>query len=517
MSQAIVFTHLPLPMPKPVTQPNGNAIRSLQEKVIPTFKAFLMCPSISLVYVYVDTSLRAAFQHLNNMRVNARGAFPPRALVLDIDEIAFEETTRNILKHALDLAIQDLRTDPAFSRSHAPRFQFVGLPHLINLVHSLYQADPGLLVDLAGQNGVFTYDSPKFVEAIIRLVKGREGNSMPVFRFDEDVRANDQGVRALLLKLHSLTKQQEQSAFFSGGYGTPGQPLDPVNDFAVRLHWLVDAEAYNLAQERNDRVAMAASLGTGGQIFLRDLGEIGASQVASLSHMSAEMTRVLKFCRNGKCMNRNTQQVISGAGLYMSPSAIRLLPPFMNFGTLTTWVDDHLKRRLHEALGNPGAGDVEHLTEALFQQNRNPHGIREADLHLAEENYFERLLRGCILHSLIQSDDGEPGLLAQAVWHLLPPRAGVFDAANRRRLKQELLARAIPAGMRVLEVWSTKEYSSPILQTWASNNMPSIPALAEPLVEDALNYLRLVSRWHRYVAAIDRLTPAQAYWLFRSA
>ncbi len=80
----------------------------------------------------------------------------------------------------------------------------------------------------------------------------------------------------------------------------------------------------------------------------------------------------------------------------MTKNAIEVLPPFMSFQNLTIWVDDHLKRRLHEALGQMSKKNLEHINDALFHQDRHPEGIKkianqDIDGKKMLNDYFDRL------------------------------------------------------------------------------------------------------------------------------
>ncbi len=524
-NKAIAFTHVAVRMKDHSERYTPRRAHRLVRSVLPYFKAYLKCSNIGLVYVYVDTGLQLTLEHFNISPGKDDTAAPQNGapfidtaspLAYSIGELEFEQVTRNCLKLAVEEAVQELKEEPekGFSQIDAPRFQFVGLPHLISLIHSLYLENPELLQDLAGPDKNFTYDSPKFVEAVIRL---RRSGEHPILRFDADVEVNDAGVDALLQKIRYARRSKLfHYSFFSGGYGEYEKPEDPVNDFAVRLHWLVDREAYNQALVKEEPAQRTASLTSHGRAFLRDLGEIGATQVPSDEPPSQMMVREIESLEGSRGSNRKVQQVISGAGLYMSKTAIEELPPFMCFSTLTTWVDDHLKRRLHEVLKHIDPDDLEHVDNALFRQDRNPDGITEAQVTSVasggEWAYLARLLRGCVLHSLIVRPGNRPGPLASAIATVMPPRAGTIDEGS---LRAEFEDSAKEAGNRVLDLWANAEYENRLLAEWAVRTKRELDPLLKKLIDDSLAYVRLVSRWQLYTAAIRKLSPAQAYWLLR--
>lgn len=513
-SKAVTFTHLPVVIEGQPSVYTRKMTINLINRVLPYFKAYLQCGNIGLVYVYVDTGVRLTLRHLKE---------EADTIQFTIAELEFEQNTRNCLKLAVDKAIRELSKSSGspFNPSSASRFQFIGLPHLLTLIHSLYRIDPDLIQDLAGRGARFTYDSPKFVEAIIRLVRGAHHTNglFPIFRIDEDVKVNETAMGVLLDEAREAQNNENPFWFFSGGYGSYEGPEEPINDFAVRLAWLVERES-------PDRMSSQASC------FLRDLGEFGATQVSTDKPTSTFMAEWLKTERQGHSANRASQQVISGAGLIMSRAAIETLPPFMNFPTLITWIDDHLKRRLHEALGHLShpPDDKEQIRGALFKQDRHPDGIAEKDIVWSRDVYFERLLSGCIMHAFITTPDGQKGELAAEVAAVVKLHLFTFD---KEALRKKLTEVAHKTALQVLDVWRSADYGSNVLSLWAEGKYQEIkrgpetdpdPAtqvdpskhLISNIVEDAISYVHLVTRWRQYLGAIGQLGPVHAYWLFRN-
>lgn len=450
-SKAVIFTHMPVLMDGQPHAYTSKMANRLKRRILHYLKAYLSCRNIGLVYVYVDTGVRLTLQHLSDQADTLQ--FP-------IGELEFEQNTRNCLKLAVDKAISDLsrEANSSFSLPSAPKIQFIGLPHLLTLIHSLYRIDTNLLRDLAGREQRFTYDSPKFVEAAIRLVRGSHPvhGLYPIFRIDEDVEVNEAAIGLLLEEARDVMQNPtDPYSFFSGGYGNTQGPHDAVNDYAIRLHWLVDRDTHEL--------------GGRAMCFVRDLGEFGATQVSTDQPISAVMSDFLRRERGEYSANRDLQQAISGAGLFMSRLAIRMLPPFMNFHTPITWIDDHLKRRLHEVLGHIDPDDpdnTEHIDNALFKQNRHPKGISVDDVEKTKDWYFERLLSGCILHRLITSPEGDKGELAEKVDSVLSHGHKLtFDEED---LRKKLEKDATDAALSVLNVWEHADYGSAMLSHWAA-------------------------------------------------
>src|SRR5439155_112171 len=175
----------------------------------------------------------------------------------------------------------------------------------------------------------------------------------------------------IISEARSLSQRMEMY-WFSGSYsGT--FPGDPVNEFAVRQHWLVDPVTFG--DPKNFRLVPKA------EHFLVDLAEIGATQIVP-PPKNVEPTEAAKklIAARGKSKARQSPQVISGAGLVASHHAIWRLPPFMNAKAMVVWIDDHLKRLLHEAIGDLDPSDVERLHDAVLRQDRYPKGITSGEI-----------------------------------------------------------------------------------------------------------------------------------------
>jgi hypothetical protein len=339
----------------------------------------------------------------------------------------------------------------------------------------------------------------------------------PILRFDQDVEVNEAAIDSLLKKIQNAIIRRYGFSFFSGGYGRTDGISDPVNDYAVRCHWLADTAMY--ANEPPYHLIL------NGEHFLRDIGEFGATSIPNSKKvpLSTAMNDYV-VRQGGRSTNRDSEQVISGAGLYMSRSAILRLPPFMNFENNILWVDDHLKRRLHEVLGDLAMVDLEHVEGSLFHQDRYPRnkGIKQDDLEWASSTYFYRLVSACIMHALITNRNGERGELAKFVANFLLFNQTAKDA-QFTKLSEDFMSVAKNTVRDLLEVWSIAEYGNDILKKWAVENQKEFETgsgkLAEwvhSTVQDAIHYCKLVEKWNAYVVAIQFLVPHDAYWLFRS-
>jgi hypothetical protein len=297
----------------------------------PFFEGCLSCPNVSLVFIYVSFGIEFyvdAVQHGTS--------------AIDFKVIEGEERVWNALHLAHDSAFRKLKKKES---DEFPRFVFIGVRELACLLRGLHRRKPMLVENLAGSG--FTYDSPKFVEAVIRLARGPGKN--PVLRIDADVVPNEEAVDALLKRWEGFIAMGTQPYWwFSGHYkGIRRDKKDcPVNAFAVRQHWLLDPHSIDKPTE--------FELRPGAQYFVHDLGQLGATQFDPrltqpdpASFCSPSCQEMLSTRRGGVTVARPSAQSISGAGLIASFNAIHRLPPFMNAGRMIVWIDDDLKRQLH--------------------------------------------------------------------------------------------------------------------------------------------------------------------------
>ena len=494
MKKAILFTHIY--MENKLRPYSPETAQVLIQSYKRTFKEYLKCRNVYMVYVFVDIGFRHV---LNRLNVDGNISF-------HIDYLEFEFITRNCLKRAVDECKDDLREEnnSNYDPANCPKFQFIGLPHLLAIIRTLYRIDSRLTQYLCGKakddTPVLTYDSPKFIEAIIRLVRGNnERFNNPILRVDSDVIVEQDAISKLIQEIEQYPSHQDY-AFFSGQYGGKGHSIDPVNDFAVRITWLVNPTTQEIEG--------------GWKTFLKDLNELGAFQIEDHDVPRSDAMAALLAKKQYQPASRQTAQVISGAGLYMTHNAIQQLPPFMNFNTMITWVDDHLKRRLHEIVEHISPTWLERVPEATFEQHRYVNGVTNIDIDNIKNSYFDRLFSGCIMHSLIQSPMLKQGPLGACVRELVFTRHLDKDLA---KVRQEMTAVANEKALDVLSIWSDANYGNNILNRWAEEikNTGRYSLLVDDIVNNSMNYIELVKQWPNFVFAIQKLTPVNAYWLFR--
>lgn len=448
MPRAVVFTHFVMPQGADDLLGRGQRriVHQECERLIGSYQA---CPSIGLVYVFIADGYQAILA----------GKEPWRALDRE------RRLRRMFARH--------------IGAAGATKFQIVGTRELTPTLAALARlAGPQLARLLLGGGRRMYYDSPKFVEAVIRLARGFRPE--PIFRFDADVMVNEQAVQNLRGFHRRL--QERGLYFFSGGYACYPPTMNQkrlLNDYAVRVHHLSDRCRGRYVV--NEPVA---------ERFLDELQQVGADQ---------------------RC------QVISGAGLCMSFQAIFALPPFANVGGQIVWIDDHLKRRLHEQVGQLDHNRNCRCSKANFLQHRYPAGVASGDVKWARNQYLPRLARGSVMDALIWDRRADaPGPLADLVdSYLKNPLRG---PPSRNMLQQRLTAPAQARLDELIALWRQPHYRryGPFgfagrLASGANDR------LVRQAIDAADQYFKLLDMWPRLAGAVlllDREDPGNR-WLFR--
>ena len=219
---------------------------------------------------------------------------------------------------------------------------------------------------IVGDAGRGTYDSPKIVEAIVRL--RLLGSGVPVFRVDHDVlfrKEKNWDLKNLEFSstigscLRAYEKRRDSpnlsSFIFSASYdhkalGDMGDCDDFVawsQAFATRVFPALIAK-----KEWIDGALKAIEAGTPedkawADYVVKAFRPSLARKFFGFEDIGLKVSRERGIATIGA---NPTSAVISGAMLYMSDGAILDLPPFSNFALNVSWIDDHLKYSLHREL-----------------------------------------------------------------------------------------------------------------------------------------------------------------------
>ncbi|GAI85840.1 unnamed protein product, partial [marine sediment metagenome] len=297
------------------------------------------CQHVDLIYIFIIEGYQALLS----------GKIPFQTLTI-------ERAMREILQAA------------ASAEKIGDKVQIIGIEELIPTLAYFQDIaqDSGQPLNnlLLGGGKSAYYDSPKMIEAFIRLARGFHSKTEEVIlRVDEDVKVNPKGIDTLIDYCGNLSygSGQDEYCFLSGNYRYH-KPEDLLNDYAVRTHQFASVGTKALSpRDRNYKIV---------KHWLDSIADIGADPY---------------------------NQVISGAGLNISLQSITTLPPFANAGSPIIWIDDHLKRLLHEALGHfsplkqlsppKDVSSYRYCEDASFKQDRYPGGIQQGDINWAVEQY----------------------------------------------------------------------------------------------------------------------------------
>ncbi len=207
------------------------------------------------------------------------------------------------------------------------------------------------------------YDSPKIIEAIVRL--RLLGSGIPVFRVDHDVlfrRVENQDKKNLefsstigsCLAAYELRRDSPSPSFiFSASYdyravfdSILSNKIDTWNRaFATRIF-----PALLARQDLIDETLKKINDGCSQKDAWADYASESFS--ANLARTFLGLNEDLRSSGKGigEVGADPMSSVISGAMLYLSDGAILDLPPFSNFRLNVSWIDDHLKYCLHREL-----------------------------------------------------------------------------------------------------------------------------------------------------------------------
>ena len=330
---------------------------------------------------------------------------------------------------------------------------------------------------LSGESTQMRYDTSKFVEAIIRL--RHVGSGIPVLRIDWDALLNNDSLgadgngllstaipRAVEACEAEFRNPGVSSFMCSGGYRRGEDNYDGyATRYATRVApgLPIDVSLLREPIEPEDYVQRAFDP-TLADRFFDTLGHVGADVNAA---------------------------VTSGALLCMSDTTVLDLPPFSNLHSLVSWIDDHLRYSLHQALGqfapraviaaetDPEPGSQGRIRECEVHKQRHP---QTQDVFVYTLNsYLPALFRGCILDAwlgpkTLPSDrDRRPGSFPRALREALQSR--VFPDEQRARLRSELIEDAKVRASLIRSLWSeirTDDRES-IACAWANGRIGEHP------------------------------------------
>lgn len=453
--KAVVFTHIYMRDVQRFREAerDGTLSKLVLNEWGEMLKAYADCKEVNMIFLFLSDAYIAYIRNL------------PEFTELKRLEIAIEGELLEAIR------IQS-------GQNFVNKFRVVGVSNLQALLATFRELCLGInakrLNDLLlGAGSQLFYDSPKVVEAIIRLA--RRHNNEPVLRFDEDVIINGESVKTLIEVYDNMVANGEQYFFFSGSYRTNDRERESemfwLNDFAVRTHFLSipDNGDYKLDVKLAEK-------------FIQQISTIGADVY---------------------------NQPVSGAGLCISPMAIMQLPPFANVGRNIIWIDDAIKRALHVGIGDIAPSAVREVQRARFNQDR--YGgtvIRQKDMDWGIQNYVPRLVHGCLMHSTMVDLGGitsEGPFAAYLINYMRTKKKPT--AADREKWRNTIIERL--AAIRA--AWNENTYlNNPAgekLADWASNaldiNKPQAKKFVNEVMVDLEKYIDLMDIWPYIIRTID--------------
>jgi hypothetical protein len=200
--KAIVFTHFGGLKYTAAFSPNIDVIEQQYRAILERYcRSYERDGNPGLVYVYVDWAFRKIVADIKQRTGQAttdaifdksKGTF-----FVDSHILADEQKLFDVLQRQEDEIKAEMQTS---ANIPGPRFEYIGIVKLVNLLNCIIEIDPGLIDYLSGSLGQPTYDTPKFVEAVIRLARSAVAAlaTNPIVRIDEDVSPSDSFYSELL-------------------------------------------------------------------------------------------------------------------------------------------------------------------------------------------------------------------------------------------------------------------------------------------------------------------------------
>jgi hypothetical protein len=276
------------------------------------------------------------------------------------DELKFTKAVRDYLDEKMRHEFKEL----------LPRLRFITALDLHRVFGRVTTIGGFLETWMVGDMKGIRYDSPKIVEAIVRL--RLLGSGIPVFRVDHDVlfRGDENRHKKNLefsstigscLTAYQLRRDSPKLSSFIFSASYDHEALQDANS-ATDFH----------AWGRAFATRVFPALPVNESLIHKTLNSIGAGEpeadswdrYAADSFNPSLARRFFGFEGNDFKTSQNSgiatigahprASVISGAMLYLSDGAILDLPPFSNFRLNVSWIDDHLKYCLHRELRHLG-------------------------------------------------------------------------------------------------------------------------------------------------------------------
>ncbi|MEO5360861.1 MAG: hypothetical protein H7843_10515 [Nitrospirota bacterium] len=364
----------------------------------------------------------------------------------------------------------------------------------------LYFIGPGLVI---------RYDSPKIVEAILRL--RIIGNGVPILRLDHDVIFRFEGITHDIRDLGLFKAVECASSAYHLRLDDP-----TVSSFIFSLSYDT-RELMNTSSDIDRFQAWSRAFAT--RVYpaltvdlcaMKKLIELPDDKQDNewdkyvKNNLNEPLARRFFGLKNNNLTPDGTKgltaigahplyAVISGALLCLSEGAILDLPPFSNFQNNVMWIDDHLKYSLHRAMQHFTSGDTLRYERSLSHARLDDVTVTKERPSISNlpayvlGDYLPTLLLGTIMDSWITtnpilkcrlSDLKSPdnnlwceakksdreALLPDALLGAL--QVGTFKYKAKRKLRVDLMSSALQRINEVRNIWM--QLKTDELKTFAS-------------------------------------------------
>jgi hypothetical protein len=399
-----------------------------------------------------------------------------------------------------------------------------------------------------GEPGGMRYDSPKIVEAILRL--RLLGNGIPVLRIDHDVLFTGEetgelrlfkAIACSILAYQLRLEEPTVSTFlFSASY-----------DFQALKQREHSFDAWSRAFATRLYPALIADIEQINSIAGLSQNEQRAAWNKYVqSHVDDDLARQFYGLKRGVSVSgiepdgiegltsigaHPLFSVISGALLCLSEGAILDLPPFSNMGFNVMWIDDHLKYSLHRAMNHFTSGDQLELRQPGMSDARLDVVVtkgRQVVDNLPSYvcgTYLPNVLWGTIMDAWInrdsilksritklstqaerrrwrharetQQDAALPGAMLEAL------RVGTFHPDSEEKLKDVLKNLAIERIEEVRQLWAKLRSDShgTFASYWAAGEINRV--FPQAYFQNCKDYLwQGIAPGRSIDASIERLT-----------
>jgi hypothetical protein len=437
---------------------------------------------------------------------------------------------------------------------------------LVDIFGEMYDVE-NLKGFILGVHSEIRYDTPKFIEAIVRL--RMIGSRVPVLRLDRDViippekeQCDLESIRERALDLckevethHDTT--QVLATILSANYQAPALNEKNIKvwhrGYATRIFPSLvipedqDANKYiKLKNKKNEKYWL--------------------SQMEK--HFNHDLTNDF-INRLWEWGADPRTAVISGALLYMSDAVVLNVPPFSNFSQPVVWIDDHLRYVLHREMGD-FCRQTKHALKfpsqplhVFYEDIKVPkHRPAENFMLYTAKTYLPSLLWGSFVdYWLCENNDlklredmvkgthrddwlherkyGKPGVLAKAVREA---RAGYRP--DEGKLRQDLIEKAQKRLEEVITIWGQlfdeKNGQYTFVSAWVNDKYPqtlkdvlkksaeksehiipsklpdridkfegSLETQFNLLLDDACRYVKWVFEWPHVMSVIRSVPPGE--------